>query len=199
MILHPCLRCNRRGRCDVETATRGALSAARLPLTTVRFRCALYASDFPVGTVVEADVPNHTDPERDCWNVPQPSTHRIRAAVMGRVGPKGKAPSDAGKLELWVLTVTPDYASEEGGGEIGKDVRQIVRLWPKRVTATGERLEMCETCQRPLSVPVPVLPHEAKDGERGFWCGCSLLGRHVGREEGAEAERADNFRKGGAW
>lgn len=171
MVIYPCFRCRHRGNCDLEAAQRAALRAVPVRPSLARFRCEKHRGEYVPGTVVDVVLPAI---EADSYGSEIVIDRGVLATGVVMEWAGRKRP---GMLRLWVED---------------EDVRRrVLHAWPDRCRPTGFRVEVCETCARPLTAPPPVDPTTGEPDDAGHFCACAMEGRHVAAAEAAELARRE--------
>lgn len=128
MYVKPCARCPKRATCETRRAK--IIGVRGLKLGSISFRCAEILDLYKPGMRVLAQIA-HGDREYEGWK----SEFKVLGTVMAWKGSQ-------------VMVCTDDDGPE------GTTSKAVVKLWPDRITATGETVPICRNCRRPMHRPI---------------------------------------------
>lgn len=135
MTIHPCAQCAHSRTCDLRKEKLAALRG--LKLTSVRFRCPILESELQPGMVCRGTFPA-------VWGIGLEGPEQATLTVIFMGWSK-----DRKKARIFV----PE--SEDPDGYLAKhedEPLSVVRVWPKYLKPTGERVPACRRCGLPKSI-----------------------------------------------
>jgi hypothetical protein len=139
MYVKPCARCPKRADCANRKTIIERVRGLRLG--SISFRCDIYTDSFKPGMRVT------------CTLLSDREQFEATATVMAWQGRKVQVCVDA-EFQAPMRTVygwcgEPDI--EQPANTIS---RSVVKLWPDRLTPTGETVPICRNCRRPMHRPI---------------------------------------------
>lgn len=170
--LRPCHRCGKREGCSIRAGVQAAVAASPTRLSLVNFRCDIKLADLQPGAVAMARLPELEWYDGAPDDAPGYHMHDLHFLVEARVVVMEAvtAGKKRGRLRC--------YAPKHGRGAAVR--LPVLHLYPDQLTPTGEVVELCVHCCRPMDAEPP-----ADDGR--FFAPCAEQGHEASVEYSEQA------------
>jgi hypothetical protein len=139
MHIKPCARCPKRKDCERRAAVVKGVRGLRL--TSIAFQCDTYTDAYQPGMRVRAKLLTGRETFEATGTVMAWQGRKVQVCV----DEEFQAPMET----VYGWSGEPDIQQPED--TISKSV---VKLWPDRLTPTGETVPICRNCRRPMHRPI---------------------------------------------